>query len=129
MSDVFRYLLKLFLGLIFVFLLHVGILYFLEKPLFQNMIVVSYIVNFAMATIVLLIVERTLRKKSAQSGFVFMAGSGLKFLAFFLIFYPSYREDGTMSTVEFVTFFIPYAFCLIADVIYLSKQLNNQTYS
>jgi len=129
MSDIYRYLLKLFVALIIVFLLHIGVLYFLKMPLFENKLILSYVVNFIMATVILLIVEKTLHKKSAQSGFIFMAGSGLKFLVFFLVFYPSYKRDGALERAEFIAFFIPYALCLIIDVIYLSKRLNNQSYS
>jgi hypothetical protein len=34
-----------------------------------------------------------------------------------------------MQTTEFAAFFVPYALCLIFEVIYLSKQLNNQSNS
>lgn len=129
MRVIFLYLLKLFLTLILVFALHLATLHFLNKPLFENMIVLSYVINFILAAIVLLVIEKTMNKKSAQAGFIFMAGSGLKFLVFFIVFYPSYRADNKMQTVEFTTFFVPYALSLIADVIYLSKQLNNQTSS
>ena len=127
MSSIIKYLLKLFLTLVSAFLIHIATLYFLEKPLFENMIVLSYAINFILAAIVLIVIERIMHKKSAQAGFIFMAGSALKFLVFFLVFYPSYRQDGVMRAIEFTTFFIPYALCLIADVIYLSKQLNNQS--
>ncbi|MFK5878269.1 MAG: DUF6168 family protein [Flavobacteriaceae bacterium] len=127
MRAIFLYLVKLLAALIVVFTLHLTILYYLEKPLFENMILPSYIINFILAAIVLLVIEKTMNKKSAQAGFIFMAGSGLKFLVFFIVFYPSYRADGKMKTIEFITFFIPYALSLIADVLYLSKQLNNQT--
>ena len=129
MRAIFLYLLKLFLTLILVFALHLTTLHFLNKPLFENMIVLSYVINFILAAIVLMVIEKTMNSKSAQAGFIFMAGSGLKFLVFFIVFYPSYRADNKMQTVEFTTFFIPYALSLIADVIYLSKQLNNQTSS
>lgn len=129
MRTIFLYLLKLFLTLILVFALHLATLHFLNKPLFENLIVLSYVINFILAAIVLMVIEKTMNSKSAQAGFIFMAGSGLKFLVFFIVFYPSYRADNKMQTVEFTTFFIPYALSLIADVIYLSKQLNNQTSS
>ncbi len=129
MSAVFNYLFKLFLTLVLLFSIHITTLYFLDIPLFENLIIQSYIINFVLAVVVLLVIEKTMQKKSSQAGFIFMAGSGLKFLVFFIVFYPSYRADGVMKTIEFITFFIPYALCLIADVIYLSKQLNNQTYS
>lgn len=129
MRAILLYLVKLFFALIVVLSLHLAILYFLKKPLFENMIVMSYVINFILASVILVVIEKTMQKKSEQAGFIFMAGSGLKFLVFFIVFYPSYRADGTMQTIEFITFFIPYALCLIADVLYLSKQLNNQTSS
>lgn len=113
--------------LILIFGVHVFILNSLDYPLFGNQIILSYIINYLLAVVVLLVVEKTLNKNSAQAGFVFMAGSALKFLVFFLMFYPSYKEDGKMETIEFTAFFIPYAICLITEVIYLSKQLNNQS--
>ncbi len=113
--------------LIIIFGVHIFILHYTNNALFENQIVLSYLINYMLAVIVLLVVEKTLNKNSAQAGFVFMAGSALKFLVFFLVFYPAYREDGKMESIEFVTFFIPYAICLITEVIYLSKQLNNQS--
>lgn len=107
--------------------LHLLALHFTENDLFGNQIILSYVVNYILAAIVLIVVEKTLNKNSAQAGFVFMAGSGLKFLVFFMLFYPIYKEDGKMQTIEFAAFFIPYAISLITEVIYLSKQLNNQS--
>ncbi len=109
-----------------VFGVHLFALSFTNHPLFGNQIILSYVLNYLLAAVVLIIVEKTLQKNSAQAGFVFMAGSALKFLVFFLVFYPIYKTDDEMQTVEFTTFFIPYAICLITEVIYLSKQLNNQ---
>ena len=129
MRTILLYLVKLFFALIVVLSIHLAALHFLKKPLFENMIVMSYVINFILAAIVLMVIEKIMHKKSAQAGFSFMAGSGLKFLVFFIVFYPSYRADGKMQTIEFTTFFIPYALCLITDVLYLSKQLNNQTSS
>ena len=129
MRSIFLYLAKLLLALIIVFSFHLAVLHFLQKPLFDNMIIASYVINFILAAIVLMVIEKNMNKKSSQAGFIFMAGSGLKFLIFFIVFYPSYRADDKMQTIEFTAFFIPYALALIADVLYLSKQLNNQTSS
>jgi hypothetical protein len=121
------FLLLLGVLIIISFGLHILILHFTENHLFGNQIILSYIVNYVLAAIVLVVIEKTLNKNSAQAGFVFMAGSGLKFLVFFLVFYPIYNADGKMQTIEFTSFFIPYAICLITEVVYLSKQLNNQS--
>ncbi|PVW15113.1 DUF6168 family protein [Marixanthomonas spongiae] len=128
MRKSFRFLIFLFAVLLVTFAVHLLVLNTLEKPLFEHKIILSYVVNFILAGIILLVVQRTLKKKSSQSGFIFMAGSGLKFLIFFLVFYPAYNADGAMQTIEFVAFFVPYAVCLGLEVAYLSKQLNNQEY-
>ncbi|RFN59141.1 DUF6168 family protein [Marixanthomonas ophiurae] len=128
MAKTVRFLGILAAVLVVTFGIHLALLSTLEKPLFAHQIVLSYVVNFVMAATILMVIQRSLKKKSAQSGFIFMAGSGLKFLVFFLIFYPAYNADASMQTIEFVTFFIPYAVCLALEVMYLSKQLNNQVY-
>lgn len=112
--------------LLLFFLIHLWYFYDIGMPRFANRIIGAYLLNYAMAALVLFLVERNLKIESAQTGFIFLAGSGLKFLVFFLVFYPVYKADGTMNTVEFATFFIPYSLCLVLEVYYLSKQLNNQ---
>ncbi len=124
----------IFLGILFVvllgaFLIHLGILFWLDLELFDNLIILSYILNYALAALLLIAVKSNLNKQSSHTGFLFMAGSGLKFLIFFLFFYPVYQSDDTMQTVEFAAFFVPYALCLTLEVVYLAKLLNNQTYS
>ena len=125
-NSSFKFLLFLAILLLIVFGIHLFALSFTDHSLFGNQIILSYAVNYLLAAVVLIVVEKTLNKNSAQAGFVFMAGSALKFLVFFLVFYPIYKADDEMQGVEFATFFIPYAICLITEVIYLSKQLNNQ---
>jgi hypothetical protein len=110
------------------FVVHLGVRWFAHQPLWAHMLVGSYLLNFILASLILLLVTFSLRKKSPHSGFIFIGGSALKFVVFFLVFYPKYQEDGVMHTAEFTTFFIPYALCLILEVAYLSKQLNNQVY-
>lgn len=122
----FKFLGFLAILLLVTFSIHLLAISLTDHSLFGNQIVLSYVVNYLLAAVVLIVVEKTLNKNSAQAGFVFMAGSALKFLVFFLVFYPIYKADDEMQAVEFATFFIPYAICLITEVAYLSKQLNNQ---
>ena len=121
------FLMLLAVLLIFIFGMHILTLHYTNNALFGNQIIASYSINYTLAVVIFLFVEKTLNKNSAQAGFVFMAGSALKFLIFFLVFYPTYKEDDNMKTIEFMAFFIPYSICLITEVIYLSKQLNNQS--
>ncbi|MAY23831.1 MAG: hypothetical protein CMC74_13700 [Flavobacteriaceae bacterium] len=121
-----RFLVILLLVLSIVFGIHLLLLAVMGQPLFAHRILAAYVINFLLALVVLFLVQRSLQKNSAQAGFVFMAGSGLKFVVFFIVFYPFYRANDAMETIEFTTFFTPYAICLILEVAYLSKQLNNQ---
>jgi hypothetical protein len=115
--------------LIVIFWGHIGMHYLTEIDLFSNKIVLSYTLNFVLAILLLMVLQNSVNKKSTNTGFIFMAASGVKFVVFFLVFYPSYNADDVMQTSEFAAFFLPYAVCLILEVLFLSKQLNNQTYS
>ena len=127
-KSTFKFLMVLLLAIVVVFAVHLVILQNIELPIFADKIVLSYVINYALAAAILILIQSKFNKKSSHTGFIFLAGSGLKFLVFFIVFYPFYREDGTMSTLEFAAFFVPYATCLILEVAFLSKQLNNQDY-
>ena len=129
MPKTSKFLTSLLLALVISFSLHIGVLWFIDLPLFSDKILLSYGVNFLLAAFIYLIIQQSLKKNGVHTGFIFMAGSGVKFVVFFSVFYPFYNTDNVMQTTEFAAFFIPYAVCLILEVAYLSKQLNNQTYS
>ncbi|MGB5499834.1 MAG: DUF6168 family protein [Maribacter sp.] len=63
-------------------------------------------------------------KLKNQIGFLFMGGSFLKFIFFFLLFYPAYKADGEMSRLEFAAFFIPYGISLIIETVFTAKMLK-----
>ncbi len=109
--------------------IHIGMLFLMNLPPFSDKILLSYGANFLLAAFIYLMIQKSLKKNGVHTGFIFMAGSGVKFIIFFSIFYPFYNRDNLLQTTEFGAFFIPYAVCLILEVAYLSKQLNNQTYS
>jgi len=128
-SKYFSFLIAVFVLLAVVFGIHIVVLGWIDLPIFNDRIILSYILNYVLAGLLFVIVQRSVTKKSTMTAFIFMAGSAFKFLIFFSVFYPVYQEDTIMQTTEFTAFFVPYAVCLIAEVSYLSKQLNNQTYS
>ncbi len=121
-----KFLTVLLLVLAVVFAAHLFILQNMELPIFGDRIIFSYLLNYTLAASILIVIQSKFNKKSSHTGFIFLGGSGLKFMVFFLVFYPFYKEDGTMSSLEFAAFFVPYATCLILEVAFLSKQLNNQ---
>jgi hypothetical protein len=104
--------------------LHLFVLSLLDLPLFDNRIILSYIVNTAFVIAVFGMLYHFRERFKSQLGFLFLAGSLIKFTIFFIVFNPYYRLDGSVSKTEFLTFFVPYAIGLILETYYLTKWLN-----
>lgn len=118
----FAILTVLILGIAFSF--HLLLLNYKALPLYDNKIILSYSINAILAIAVVAILYVLKEKYTSQLGFLFMAGSALKFLVFFIVFYPEYKQDGDLSTLEFFAFFTPYVLSLILETVTLSKLLN-----
>jgi hypothetical protein len=116
---------KAILLLAIVFSIHIVVLKVINQPLFENKIGLSYIINLALIIIVFGVLYIFKNKYKSQLGFLFLAGSFLKFTVFFIVFYPFFKEDNHISKLEFAAFFIPYVFGLILETFSLSKWLNN----
>ena len=105
---------------------HLLVLNFLDKPLFNNLIITSYLINGVLAIAIFGFLYKYRQRFENQIGFLFLGGSLLKFVIFFIVFYPSFRADGEMSALEFASFFIPYAICLVLETFSLVKWLNKE---
>jgi hypothetical protein len=108
----------------FAFLAHLFINTKIDSPIRFGQLVYSYVLNIILALSVVAILYILKRKLKDQLGFIFMAASMLKFVFFFILFYPEYTSDDILSRYEFFTFFIPYIICLIMECIILSRFLN-----
>jgi hypothetical protein len=117
MKSVLGFGLKLFAVLISTFLIQLFILHKLEQPLFGNYIIQGYLLNFFIALIIYLFIYNFREVLKYQIGFIFIGGSFIKFLLFFIIFYPHYKEDDVISKAEFAAFFIPYVICLVIETL------------
>ncbi|WP_190810461.1 DUF6168 family protein [Flagellimonas sp. S3867] len=120
-----RFLALLSVLLLISFGLHILVLSNMELPILDNLIIRSYIVNGLLAAIIFTLLYKFRQKLKNQIGFLFMGGSLLKFLFFFLLFYPTYKSDGDMSGLEFGAFFIPYAVALFLETFFTSRMLKN----
>jgi len=80
--------------------------------------------NGGLALAIYFFLYRLRNKMSEQLGFLFMGGSFLKFLCFFVFFYPAYKMDGKVDSLEFASFFIPYAISLIFETLGVMKFLK-----
>lgn len=115
---------KVILLLVVAFGFHLGVLKFLNLPLFENKIIASYIINLTLVIVVFGALYLLKDKYTSQLGFLFLIGSFLKFAVFFIVFYPFYKEDGEITKLEFAAFFAPYVLGLILETVSLSKWLN-----
>jgi len=89
-----------------------------------NLLTPAYWVNYLLGIGVFSAVLLAHRHQPMIAGYVFLGGSLLKFLVFFLFFYPFFNNDGDLSRGEFAIFFIPYIVTLSTTVIATARALN-----
>lgn len=126
-QTVSRFIVILIIALAVTFCLHIFILNALNLPLFNDKIVLSYLVNALLAGIIFFSLQKLKEKYKTQIGFLFLFGSAFKFVVFFILFFPSYKADGVMDKMEFAAFFVPYVVCLILETYSLSQMLNKMS--
>jgi hypothetical protein len=90
-----------------------------------TLLVWSYIVNFLLALLIVLVITKYINRLKTYIGFLFMFGSLLKFAVFFIWFYPIFKADNDISHIEFGIFFIPYIISLLFETKKLTTILNN----
>ena len=123
-KNLVRFIVILFSILLAVFIVHISILNFLNHDLFANRITTSYVGNFALTVMIFAIIYKNKEKKSESVGFLFLGGSMVKFILFFIFLNPFYMQDGLVSRLEFLSFFIPYSVALSVETQQLIKELN-----
>jgi hypothetical protein len=85
----------------------------------------SYLANALLAFGIVLLIYSLRNRMKTQLGFLFMAGSFVKFLCFFLFFYPSYTSDELITQSEFSSFFAPYFLALVVETYFGVVLLKN----
>ena len=115
----------LLLGLLLIVAgLHLVYLYANQIAIATTSFVLCYGVNYLLALAIYITLLRMAEDQNKYLGFVFLFGSVLKFLVYFLIFDPLFRQDGDLSRVEFFLFFTPYLISLIAETVALVKLMR-----
>lgn len=115
--------------LIFVLSISFGIHAFMRhynelNPL-GDLLVWSYVTNLILAFGIVVFIHSLRHKMKTQLGFLFIAGSFLKFLLFFIFFYPSFTQDEVISQSEFSSFFVPYFLALVIETYFTAVLLKN----
>ncbi len=123
-KKVISFALQLTGALLLLALLHIGFLFARKSSIPLDLILMGYLLNFAMAMGIYYTMVSLAKKQNKNLGFVFLFGSTLKFAVYFLIFNPLFMQDGSLSKLEFFTFFIPYIACLVVETLALVKLLK-----
>ncbi|RLD82370.1 MAG: hypothetical protein DRJ07_08225 [Bacteroidetes bacterium] len=123
-NHIIKFITTFLLSLLVVFAIHIFYLKTQNLPLFDNKIIAAYIINFLAAVVIYVSLFLLKNKFKEQLGFLYMGGSFIKFILFFIFFYPAYKLDGQMSSLEFGAFFIPYLISLIFETLGVIKILK-----
>ncbi|MGB5359349.1 MAG: hypothetical protein WBN27_05340 [Eudoraea sp.] len=116
---------SLLLGtLLIIGLLHAGFLFARNPDVDYRLLLLGYLINFAMALGIYSAMLYFAEKQNKNLGFLFMFGSTLKFIFYFLIFDPIFMLDAKLTKVEFFIFFVPYFSCLLVETFSLIKLMR-----
>ena len=111
-------------AILIVGLVHIAFLFTRNLDFDFTLVLLGYVINFAMALGIYSALLYFAEKKNKNLGFLFMFGSTLKFVIYFLIFDPIFMLDGKLTKVEFFIFFLPYFTCLFVETFALLKLLR-----
>ena len=126
MNAIIKFAYKLSLILILLFSIHIGVLKLTSHAVFENYIIESYLIQLLLTFFIYTMIYIRRIPQHDILGFLFIAGSMLKFAVFFVVFNPWFKQDGDINKLEFASFFIPYTACLIYESIAVSKLLNSK---
>lgn len=118
------FFITILISLAVAFGVHLLVLDDIQKPLFNNKIVLSYVINFVLVTVIFTIIYLLRNQFKTQLGIFFIVGSAIKFLFFFMLFYPSFNADENINLTEFASFFVPYSICLLVETFFIAKVLK-----
>ena len=84
----------------------------------------SYLGNFFFALLLLFFLLRAFEQLSNSIAWIYLLASGLKFVLFFLLLLPLFKADGSVTTAERFSFFVPYFSALFLETAVLISRLN-----
>ena len=92
----------------------------------SSILFLLYSLNFSIAIFVYWLVFILRNKQKESIGYYFLLGTFIKFLVFFLIILPEFKEDEIVTKTEFFSFFVPYVISLFLETKFLISLLNSE---
>lgn len=112
------------LGILLVtFIVH----YFVVKdwdPNALSSLLLTYGFNYGVTAVLLTVFYFVIRQNGSQLGSIFLLSSMVKFGLFLLLIYPFLKMNGSVKSFSFFAFFLPYALCMVLEVLVTIKFLN-----
>lgn len=84
----------------------------------------TYGFNYGVTAILLAVFYFVIRQNGNQLGSIFLLSSMVKFGLFLLLIYPFLKKTGSVKSFSFFAFFLPYALCMVTEVLVTIKFLN-----
>jgi hypothetical protein len=84
----------------------------------------SYLINMILAFGIVAALYALRYRMKYQIGFLFIGGSLIKFILFFIFFYPVFTADDTIDRSEFSSFFVPYFLSLLLETYFATSLLR-----
>lgn len=127
------HLIKSTQGFFLSFIVSLGIWYFIAKRYFltgMNVLLEGYfsrslIFTFGFSFVLFYLLYFFRKRWRDYLGFIFLAGSLIKFGAYFLWLRPMRLKILEFEQEEFLLFFIPYTLSMVIEVYFLSRLLNS----
>ncbi len=91
-----------------------------------NTLLLTYSMNFILTALILAGFYVVSKNNPKQLGYTFLLSSFIKFGIFFAVIKPNLHMEGTVKSAAFAAFFIPYAICMLFEVLIAMKMLKEQ---
>lgn len=99
-------------------------IYFGLQISLYNELVISYSTNIGVYALIVILYFLIKKKLQDKPHILYYLTIIIKLLLVFIVFIPLFKQDGKISKPEFITFFIPYAICLLFTVLFLIGRLK-----
>ena len=116
---------KELIGFHFYLFIILGVSYFIHDYIVSfDYLFLLYTINASVAYFIYWLIFLLRDKQKEYVGFYFLAGTLIKFILFFKIVLPIFKENDIVSKIEFLSFFIPYLLSLFVETKSLISLLN-----
>ena len=123
-SSLLKFSAKLLLMMTGLFWLHTFAINPLGFSAQDELLNACYFFNTLIALVFFFLLLFVSKQDPSILGWVFLLSSGMKFLLFFTLIYPSFQIEGLLPKQEFLTFFIPYVAAMALEIDQLIRILN-----